>query len=64
MIREIVSGGCAMVVIGDVSVSHHAAGSFFSKKEFERYRTLTEAIHEEGRLLARSSVGRTATSWA
>lgn len=47
-IREIASGGCAMMVIGDVPVSRHAPGSLFSKKGFERYRTLVDAIHEGG----------------
>lgn len=47
-IRKIASGGCAMVIIGDVPVSHRAPGSLFDKRGFKRYRALTDAIHAGG----------------
>lgn len=49
-IRAIASGGCAMVVIGDVPVGRHAPGSLFSARGLARYRALVDAIHAGGAL--------------
>ena len=46
-IREIASGGCAMIIIGDVPVTDcRFAPTLFSKKGFEYYRKISEIVHE------------------
>jgi len=48
-IQQIASGGCAMIIIGDVPVGKHGFGeNLFSKKGFHYYKNLTEIIHKEG----------------
>lgn len=47
IIKEIASGGCAMIIIGDVSVSKtKSSRSLYSKKGFDHYQKLAEIAHE------------------
>ena len=46
-IREIASGGCSMIIIGDVPVSDcRFVPALFSEKGFEYYRKTAEIVHE------------------
>ncbi|WP_367923981.1 bilirubin reductase [uncultured Ruthenibacterium sp.] len=50
--RQIAAGGCAMIVIGDVSVLPHGFGpSLYSKKGMDFYKRLAQAVHSENCLL-------------
>ncbi|MEG0367687.1 MAG: NADH:flavin oxidoreductase [Coprobacillus sp.] len=44
-LREIASGGCAMIIIGDVPVGK-GHFSLFNKKGFQRYQNICHIIHE------------------
>lgn len=51
-LKIIASGGCAMIIIGDVPVLPHSFGpSLYTKKGMDFYRTLASAVHQEGCLL-------------
>ena len=44
---RIAQGGCAMIILGDVPVGRHGFGpSLYTKKGFEFYRSLAEAVHK------------------
>ena len=48
-LRDIASGGCAMIIVGDVPVLPHGFGmSLYSKKGFSWYRTLADVVHAQG----------------
>lgn len=44
-LADIASGGCAMIIIGDVPVST-GFHSLFSKKGFERYKDICQIVHQ------------------
>ena len=47
--RNIAAGGCAMIIIGDVSVLPHGFGpSLYTKKGFKFYQTIADAVHQAG----------------
>lgn len=48
-IEQIASGGCAMIIIGDVPVSKTSFGmSLYNKKGFSHYQKLAEIAHAHG----------------
>lgn len=48
-LRNIAAGGCAMIILGDVPVLPHGFGpSLYSKKGMAYYKSLTDAVHQEG----------------
>ena len=48
-LRRIAAGGCAMIIVGDVPVLPHGFGpSLYTKKGFAYYKTLADAVHQEG----------------
>lgn len=46
-IERIAAGGCAMIIIGDVSVGKHGFLSLYSKKGFSYYEKLCRAVHRQ-----------------
>lgn len=47
--KEIAAGGCAMIILGDVPVLPHGFGpSLYTKKGFDFYQTLADAVHQKG----------------
>ena len=46
-IKDIASGGCAMIIIGDVPVSAHGMFSLHSQKGFAHYKHLCDVIHSQ-----------------
>lgn len=48
-LRRIATGGCAMIILGDVPVGNHGFGpSLHTKKGFAHYQAIAEAVHGEG----------------
>lgn len=47
-IERIAAGGCAMVIIGDVPVGRTPFGSIYSKRGFNHYKKLCDAVHAKG----------------
>ena len=48
-LKKIAAGGCAMIIIGDVPVLPHGLGpSLYTRKGFDFYKTLADAVHQEG----------------
>lgn len=48
-LAKIAAGGCAMIIVGDVSVLPHGVGpSLFTKKRAAFYRALANAVHAHG----------------
>lgn len=46
---RVAAGGCALIIVGDVPVGKHSFGpSLFSKKGFEHYQRLADAVHAHG----------------
>lgn len=51
-LRRIAAGGCAMIVVGDVSVLPHGFGpSLYTRKGMAFYQKLTQAVHRENCLV-------------
>lgn len=50
-LQRIASGGCAMVILGDVPVAKHGARSLHSRKGFDQYHELCQRLHAEGCLV-------------
>lgn len=47
--KKIAAGGCAMIIVGDVPVLPHGFGpSLYTKKGFQFYKELADAVHQEG----------------
>lgn len=47
--RQIARGGCAMIIVGDVPVLKRGSGpSLYTRKGFDFYRRLADAVHAEG----------------
>lgn len=49
---EIASGGCAMIIVGDVPVLPQRHMSLYSDEGFEMYRRICETVHSRGCLVS------------
>lgn len=61
--RRIAAGGCAMIIVGDVPVTRHGFGpSLYTAKGRAFYRSVADAVHQEGCLLC-AQLHQTDSDW-
>lgn len=62
-LRRIAAGGCAMIIVGDVPVTRHGFGpSLYTAKGRAFYRSVADAVHQEGCLLC-AQLHQTDSDW-